>query len=92
MAESFRTVASNFDLFERQSPKISARDWRIHGLLFLLTIATTTLAGIMQGAPDIPAPEPPLATPIDYLLYVPLTYYYLLKYALSHPALFGDGV
>ena len=97
MAESIRTVPPGFDFFERQTPKISARDWRIHGLLFVLTIITTTFAGIMWGAPsDIPTPEPRLATPLDYLLYIPLTYYYsvveLLKYAVSHPALIREGV
>jgi membrane-associated protease RseP (regulator of RpoE activity) len=97
MAESIRTVPPGFDLFEGQIPKISAREWRIHGLLFLFTVITTIVAGIMWGAPpDLPTPEPRLATPLDYLLYVPLSYYYstveLLKYALSHPALFGDGV
>jgi membrane-associated protease RseP (regulator of RpoE activity) len=97
MAESIKTIPPAFDFVERQTPKISARDWRIHGLLFALTVITTTFAGIMWGAPpDIPAPEPRLATPLDYLLYVPLTYYYsiveLLKYAVSHPALIGGGV
>jgi membrane-associated protease RseP (regulator of RpoE activity) len=97
MAESIRTVPPGFDLYERQPAKISARDWRIHGLLFLLTIVTTTVAGLMQGAPpDLPAPEPSLATPLDYLLYIPLTYYYsiveLFRYAFSHPALIGEGV
>ncbi len=97
MAESIRTVPPGFDLYERQPAKISARAWRIHGLLFLLTIVTTTVAGLMQGAPpDLPAPEPSLATPLDYLLYIPLTYYYsiveLFRYAVSHPALIGEGV
>ena len=96
MAESIRTVPPGFDFTERPAQKISARDWRIHGLLFLVTILSTTLAGIMQATPDIPTPEPPLATPLDYLLYVPLTYYYsvveLLRYAFLHPALIGEGV
>ncbi len=97
MAESIRTVPPGFDFFGRQIPKISAREWRIHGLLFFLTVVTTTLAGIMWGAPpDLPTPEPRLSTPLDYLLYIPLSYYHsiveLLRYALSHPALIGEGV
>jgi len=97
MAESIRTVPPGFDFVARHNAKISAREWRIHGLLFVLTIVTTTLAGIMWGAPpDLPAPEPRLATPLDYLLYIPLSYYYsiveLLRYAASHPALIGEGV
>lgn len=96
MAESIRTMPPGFDLLESQTPKISARDWRIHGLLFLLTVISTTLAGIMQGAPELPTLEPQLVTPLDYLLYIPLTYYYsvaeLFRYAFSHPALLGEGV
>jgi membrane-associated protease RseP (regulator of RpoE activity) len=97
MAESIRTVPPGFDFVGRQMPRISAREWRIHGLLFLLTVITTTLAGIMWGAPpDLPTPEPRLSTPVDYLLYIPLSYYHsiveLLRYALSHPALIGEGV
>jgi len=97
MAESIRSVPPGFDLVARQSPKISAREWRIHGLLFVLTIITTIFAGIMWGAPpDLPTPEPRLATPLDYLLYIPLTYYYsiveLVTYTVAHPALIGEGV
>ena len=97
MAESIRTLPPGFDFLERQTPKISARDWRIHGLLFALTVITTTLAGIIWGAPpDLAAPEARLATPLDYLFYIPLTYYYsmveVLRYAVSHPALIGEGV
>src|ERR1044072_796601 len=97
MAESIRTVPPGLDFVARQTPRISAREWRLHGLLFVLTIVTTTLAGIMWGAPpDLPAPEASLATPLDYLLYIPLTYYYsaveLWKYAIAHPALIGGGV
>ncbi len=50
----------------------------------------------MWGAPDLPAPEPRLATPLDYLLYLPLSYYYaiveLLRHTVAHPALIGEGV
>jgi membrane-associated protease RseP (regulator of RpoE activity) len=97
MAESIRTVPPGFDFVGHQFPKVSAREWRIHGLLFLLTVITTTLSGIMWGAPpDLPATEPRLSTPLDYLLYIPLSYYHsiveLLRYAVSHPALIGEGV
>ncbi|HET6978097.1 MAG TPA: site-2 protease family protein [Pyrinomonadaceae bacterium] len=97
MAESIRTVPPGFDFVEHRTPKISARDWRIHGALFILTVLTTTLAGIIWSAPaDIPTPEPPLSTPLDYLLYLPLVYYHsiveVLRYAVSHPALIGEGV
>src|ERR1043166_6910713 len=59
MAESVRTIPPGFN-FERALPTISAREWRLHGGLLLLTIATTILAGIVMMAPHLDAPEPPL--------------------------------
>ena len=48
-----------------------------------------------RGAGACRADEPRLATPLDYLLYVPLSYLYsvveLLRYALSHPTLIAEG-
>jgi membrane-associated protease RseP (regulator of RpoE activity) len=89
MAESIRTIPASFDL------AISAREWRVHGGLFILTIATTTLAGMMLAAPELSPAEPPLANPLDYLFYIPLAYFYslveLLRYALGHPRLIADG-
>ena len=70
--------------------------WRLHGGLLILTILTTTLAGIMLAAPEITPWEPPLTNPLDYLLYIPLAYlasvFALLKYTLAHPRLIADGV
>lgn len=94
MAESVRTIPPGFN-FERALPAISAREWRLHGSLLFLTIITTTLAGIVLVAPNIQPPEPPLSTPLDYLLYLPLSYLYwggaLLQYSLQHPHLIAEG-
>ena len=95
MAESIRTFPPGLDLRERAAPSISAREWRLHGGLLILTIITTTLAGITLAAPSLPAPEPPLATPLDYLLYIPLSYIYwmaeLFKYSLANPHVIVEG-
>ena len=94
MAESIRTVPAGLNFFDRQT--ISAREWRVHGGLLLLTIVTTILAGIMLAAPDIEPPDPPLSNLLDYVLYIPLAYFYslveLLRYAVAHPRLIADGV
>src|SRR5215213_3400670 len=86
MDESIRTVSPAW---------LSAREWRVHGGLFLLTILTTILAGTMLAAPELPIREPRLASPLDYLLYIPLSYLYsiieLLSYAFSHPKLIAEG-
>ena len=95
MAESVRTLPPGFN-FERAVPTISAREWRLHGSLLILTILTTMLAGISLVAPsDLPVPEPPLVTPLDYLLYFPLSYLYwgaeLLRYAMHNPHMIAEG-
>lgn len=80
----------------RQVRWISAREWRLHGALLLLTIATTTLAGVYLAASDFNPTEPPLSSLLDYLLYVPLSYFYfsvgLVRYALSHPPVLAEGL
>src|ERR1051325_8038954 len=94
MAESIRTIPPGFN-FERAAPAISPRGWRLHGSLLFLTIITTVCAGIVIMGPDVQAPEPPLATPLDYLLYFPLSYIYwsaeLFKYAMHNPHLIVQG-
>jgi membrane-associated protease RseP (regulator of RpoE activity) len=79
-----------------ERPTLSAREWRLHGGLLILTVVTTTLAGMMLAAPEITPSEPPFsANPRDYFLYLPLAYLYsiaaLLKYALVHPRLIAEG-
>ena len=60
------------------------RAWRLHGGLFLLTILTTTLAGMFHAAPLLAFSEPPLNNPLDYLLYIPLTYFYSIIELINH--------
>jgi membrane-associated protease RseP (regulator of RpoE activity) len=71
-----------------------ANKWRLHGGLFLLTVLTTSLAWMMPAVAEI-TPEPPLANPLDYLLYIPLAYFYslamLFKFASIHPQLIAEG-
>src|SRR5690349_2939217 len=94
MAESIRTIPPGFN-FQPALPAISAREWRIHGSLLFLTIITTICAGIVIMAPAVDTPEPPLATPLDYLLYLPLSYFYwgaeLFKYSMQNPHLIVQG-
>lgn len=97
MAESFRAVPQGFEL-PRGSGwlSISAREWRMHGVLFLLTIVTTTLAGMLLVAgPALPPYDPPLTTPLDYLLYIPLGYAHMIagviKLGFAEPRAFAQG-
>ncbi len=91
MDESIRAVPPTLE-----KPWLSAREWRLHGGLFLLTVVTTIFAGTMLAAPELPPNhELSLASPLDYLLYVPLSYLYsvidLLGYAVFHPKLIVEG-
>jgi len=77
-------------------PAITRREWLIHTVLFLLTFLTATLAGITLAASELPVAEPPFASPIDFVLYLPLTYVFLAKalvaYAFAHPAIIVQGL
>jgi membrane-associated protease RseP (regulator of RpoE activity) len=89
------SIRAALDLGEDRQPWLSAREWRLHGGLFLLTVLTTIFAGVMLAAPELSPPEPRLASPLDYLLYIPLSYLYsikeLLGYAFSHPHALVEG-
>jgi len=80
----------------RPMPQITAREWRLHGALLVLTIVTTTLAGVALAASDFAPTEPPLSGFLDYLLYLPLALFYycvdLVRYSLTHRTELGQGV
>jgi len=94
MAESIREIPGQFGGIERQTSLPSGREWGIHGALFFLTILSTIVAGIFQPI-DIPIAEPALRTPLDYVLYVPLTYFNSLftyfKFVVVNPGLILNG-
>lgn len=95
MAETIRTGSPSLDFLPHPIFSPTAREWRLHGSLFALTIITTTVAGIMLSAPELSTVDPPLATPIDYLLYLPFAYFgsiaTLFRYSVAHPGLIADG-
>lgn len=95
MAESIRQVPTGFGSV-RPTLVPTAREWRLHILLFLLTVVTTIVAGVTQATPQLPVKEPALSTPFDYLVYIPLTYIYsvqsLLQFVYWHPASITTGL
>jgi membrane-associated protease RseP (regulator of RpoE activity) len=85
--------------WDEQAARPTAREWARHVALFLLTAVTATLAGVMQAASDLPAVEPDLAAPagwLGYFVYIPAYYFLsvreLLRQALTHTELVGQGV
>jgi membrane-associated protease RseP (regulator of RpoE activity) len=95
MAESFHAVPQDFDLARPSGLSISAREWRLHVGLFVLTILTTTLAGMVLVIPELPSYEPPLSGLLDYLLYIPRGYFHtvadVIRFGLAHPHLLAQG-
>ena len=53
-----------------------------HSALFLVTLVSTTFAGIVISAPEIEVPEPPLSGLLTYLFYIP-DYYLRIVAALT---------
>jgi membrane-associated protease RseP (regulator of RpoE activity) len=74
----------------------TAREWQKHGALFLLTVLTATLAGVMNLSPNIgePVMRPPSSL-LDYVFSVPEYYFkavgMYLQYAFAHPTLLAQG-
>jgi len=95
MAESIREITSGFDSFQRRSATPTAREWRLHGTLFLLTVVSTIIAGIVLASPEPSISAPPLRSLSDYILYIPLSYIYSIaayfKLAFLHPQLIANG-
>src|SRR5687767_8255680 len=72
------------------------REWMLHAGLFLLTIITTTVAGLVIAAPELDVPAPPLSRLVDYLLFIPQYYLRsiiaLFVFTAGHPKLLADGL
>ena len=75
---------------------ITPREWLVHGALFLLTLVTSTLAGLILVTPAFPIDSPPLDGWLSYLLYVPKLYFSylfaLIVFALSSETLLVQGL
>jgi membrane-associated protease RseP (regulator of RpoE activity) len=74
----------------------TAREWRKHATLLLLTALTTTFAGVMLFSESVP--EPVMGSPaglLDYLLYIPEFYLKAVagyaRHAFAEPWLLGQG-
>src|SRR5882762_524559 len=99
MAESVQALPSFIDsgALARSALRPTAREWFRHSVLFVLTIVSTTIAGVMSI--DQSNPEVQLADPsswIDYLLYIPRYYVLavasLLETAIHNPHILAQGL
>jgi membrane-associated protease RseP (regulator of RpoE activity) len=82
-----------------RAPRPTARQWALHGLLFLVTAITTTICGIVMAGPDVDvAGGPPAAAGgiAGSILLIP--WYYasavveIVRSAFTHPKSLGQGL
>jgi membrane-associated protease RseP (regulator of RpoE activity) len=98
MAESVQEIPPfvHIPVASRPAIRHTTGEWLRHIALFLLTVVTTTIAGIITAAPEINIPDPPLAGPIDYLFFIPRFYLDavlgILSYSFQHPRLLAEGL
>lgn len=90
-------VASDPVVRKRFAARPTTREWLIHSTLFVLTLLTTTFAGLFFAIPsDVPVTEPTLSGPFTYLVYAPESYvrvvFAVLSYAVATPAVFVEAV
>ena len=95
MAESISTISQALEL-RSSSLNPTWKEWRVHILLFVLTIITTILSGVMLVMPELETPSPSLTRPLDYLLYIPTAYFNTVvdffTFILKHPQLMLQGI
>jgi membrane-associated protease RseP (regulator of RpoE activity) len=76
----------------------TAREWLRHSLLFLITVVTTTIAGILSIVPEkaLDIEPPALSTSLDYVMYIPLSYLRtvgaLIDFVMLNPRLLIQGL
>jgi len=83
----------------RRTARPTAREWRRHTMLFLLTMVTATIAGITLVSTSADGLEPNIAEPtnwLGYIFYVPEYYVkqvgLIISQAVAHPSLIAQGV
>jgi membrane-associated protease RseP (regulator of RpoE activity) len=100
MSESIQAIPPFVDspapYTRRRAARPSAREWKKHTALFILTVLTTTLAGVMLVSQSVA--EPHLREPsslVGYLLYIPEYYFkavaIYIQHALAHPSILAHG-
>lgn len=89
-------VPSRDVAWRRPTANPTTREWIKHSVLFLLTFATTTFAGIVLAANDINIREPTVSGISGYVLYVPEFYRRIvagyLWQALADPVILKSGL
>src|ERR1051326_4737622 len=81
---------------QRAYRKPTARQWALHIGLFLLTVVTTTLCGIVMSLPDVGTASSAGAGGLSSWWLIPWYYVQavieIFRFAFAHPALLGQGL
>src|SRR5262245_1208108 len=99
MPEQFETQYFGPPTRIRTFPKPTSRQWLLHALLFVLTVFTTTIFGIVMAGPDLPRgplPPPAFRGPLGAIFLIPWSYVTivitLVRYALVHREFLVEGL
>lgn len=82
----------------RRATKPTARQWLLHVIMFLLTMGTTTIFGILMAGPDLPPviPPPAFRGVVGSIFLLPWIYVATLieivRYAFVHPYFLRQGL
>ena len=80
----------------RAYQKPTARQWALHAGLFLLTVVTTTLCGIVMSLPDLGTASSAGAGGMGSWWLIPWYYVQavveIFRFAFAHPAILGQGL
>src|SRR5919109_973580 len=100
MAESVQAIPPFVEAVPALSRSASLRPTTLecirHSFLFLITVVTTTIAGIVLAGPDLDVAMPEPSTMVGYVLYVPEYYWRsvseLISFAILNPRTLSQGL
>ena len=100
MSESVRVIPPFIEtppaLARSLALRPTATEWVRHSLLFLITVVTTTFAGIVQAAPNLEADVPEPSTIVGWVLFIPEFYLQtvsnLISFAILNPRILAEGL
>ena len=90
MAQPVESIPTTSEYAKRSTAKPTIRQWLLHTGLFLITVFTTTICGIMMAGPEFEAGSQPtlLQVPRFYLATIAM----IVRYAFLHPHFLAQGL
>src|SRR5437870_10983863 len=97
--ETIEPIADTTSSIPKSAARPTARQWLLHTGLFLITLFTTTICGVLMAGPDPDGGE--FSQPVSgglstSILMLPAFYIAtvarLVRFAFLHPSLLGQGL